>query len=164
MLLDQTGEIEDHWPLTAGSEDVPQHGYALVPLARLGEAIDQDGVYLGAQIPNDTDPRELVQYFGRIGMISVDFPSFADGRGFSIAASLRDLGFSGRLRAEGPVIADQFGYLLACGFDEVDVPEDVAIRQPVEQWLAQLENVSLAYQRRKTGRISVLEQRKAASA
>lgn len=162
MLLDQTGEIEDHWPLVAGGEAIPLQGYALVPLARLDEALERDGVYLGAQVPNDSDPQDVVPYFNRLGMISVDFPSFADGRGFSIAASLRDLGFSGRLRAEGPVIADQFGYLLACGFDEVNMPEDVAIRQPADQWLAQLENVSLAYQRRKTGRISVLEQRRVA--
>lgn len=163
MLLDRSGEIEDHWPLIAGEDSLPNHGYALVPLARINEALSLSGVYLGAQIPNDTDPRELVQHFGRLGLISIDFPSFADGRGFSIAACLRDLGFGGRLRAEGPVISDQFGYLLSCGFDEVDVPDDVALRQPLEHWMAQLDTISLAYQRRKTGRVSVLDQRRAAA-
>ncbi len=163
MLLDRTGEIEDHWPLIAGQDSLPDDGYALVPLARINEALSLSGVYLGAQIPNDTDPRVLEQYFGRLGLISIDFPSFADGRGFSIAACLRDLGFGGRLRAEGPVISDQFSYLLSCGFDEVNVPQDVAIRQPLEQWMAQLETVSLAYQRRKTQRASVLDQRRAAT-
>ena len=162
MLLDHTGEIENHWPLIADSDPLPQHGYALVPLARLDEALEMTGIYLAAQIPNNTAPQDLVPYFGRLGMISVDFPSFSDGRGFSIAASLRDLGFGGRLRAEGPVIADQFGYLLASGYDEINVPDDVAIRQPADQWLAQLNNVSLAYQRRRTGRISVLDQRRQA--
>ncbi|MEM7211032.1 MAG: DUF934 domain-containing protein [Pseudomonadota bacterium] len=162
MLLNASGEIEDHWPLIADSDALPDQGYALVPLARIDSALEHSGVYLGLQAPNDTAPDDLVRYFGRLGLISVDFPSFADGRGFSIAASLRDKGFSGRLRAEGPVIADQFGYLLSCGFDEVNVPDDVAIRQPVDQWLEQLENVSLAYQRRQTGRVSVLDQRLAA--
>lgn len=162
MLLDHTGEIEDHWPLIADQDPFPEHGYALVPFARLDEALKQPGIYLAAQIPNNTQPQDMVPYFNRLGMISVDFPSFSDGRGFSIAASLRDLGFSGRLRAEGPVIADQFGYLLASGFEEVNVPDDVAHRQPADQWLAQLSNVSLAYQRRSTGRISVLDQRRRA--
>ncbi|MGD1926169.1 MAG: DUF934 domain-containing protein [Paracoccaceae bacterium] len=159
MLLDQSGEIEDHWPLLADGNAVPNAGYALVPLARLDEARDQDGVYLGAQVPNDADPETLSQHFGRLGLISVDFPSFSDGRGFSIAARVRDLGFTGRMRAEGPVIADQFGYLLSCGFDEVSVPDDVAIRQPAEQWLAQLDRISLSYQRGRSGRTSVLDQR-----
>ena len=163
MLLDRTGEIEDHWPLIADLDALPDQGYALVPLARLSEALSNQSIYLGAQVPNDTDPHDLLPYFGRLGLISVDFPSFADGRGFSIAAMLRDLGFGGRMRAEGPVIADQFSYLLSCGFQEVNVPEDVAIRQPLEQWMAQLDTVSLAYQRRKTERKSVLDQRRAAS-
>ena len=162
MLLDRTGEIEDHWPLIADSDALPSHGYALVPLARLPQALDQSGVYLGAQIPNNTDPGDLVSFFGRLGLISIDFPSFTDGRGFSIAASLRDLGFAGRLRAEGPVISDQFSYLLSCGFDEVNVPEDIAIRQPLDHWMAQLDTVSLAYQRRKSERASVLDQRRSA--
>ncbi|MEM9060122.1 MAG: DUF934 domain-containing protein [Pseudomonadota bacterium] len=159
MLLDKSGEIEDHWPLIADSDELPDQGYALVPLARLDEAIEHDRVYLGARMPNDAEPRDLIHYFGRLGLISVDFPSFADGRGFSIAARLRDLGFTGRMRAEGPVIADQFGYLLACGYDEVAVPDDVAVRQPADQWISQLSRVSLAYQRGRTGRTSVLDQR-----
>ena len=163
MLLDRTGEIEDHWPLIADSDPLPKQGYALVPLARLPEAMEQTGVYLGAQIPNHTDPDDMIPHFGRLGLISIDFPSFADGRGFSIAACLRDLGFAGRLRAEGPVISDQFSYLLSCGFDEVNVPEDIAIRQPLDHWLAQLGTVSLAYQRRKTERASVMEQRRSAT-
>ena len=162
MLLDRSGEIEDHWPEISDSEPLPAQGYALVPLVRLKDATDADGVYLGASVPNDTDPEELVSWFGRLGLISVDFPSFADGRGFSIAASLRERGFAGRLRADGPVIADQFEYLLSCGFDEVKVPEDVAIRQPPAHWTSQLDRISMAYQRRPGTRASILDQRRRA--
>ncbi len=51
------------------------------------------------------------------------------------------------LRASGPLIADQFPQALACGFDEVEIPPASAARQPVEQWLAALSRISLAYQR-----------------
>ena len=113
----------------------------------------------GVLVPNDAEPESLKPLFPRLGLIAVDFPSFADGRGFSIAVRLRDLGFSGRLRACGPVIADQFAYLLSCGFDEVSVPEDVADRQPADQWMAQLSKFTAGYQRGRTSTRSILDQR-----
>lgn len=164
MLLDAGGEIEDLWPCIADHEPLPASGRALVPAARLAEALKVKALELGVEVPNNTDPRKLAPRFDRLTMISVEFPAFADGRGFSIATVLREQGFRGRLRASGPVIADQFAYLLACGFDEVQVPETVALRQPVEQWMAQLGRVTLAYQRGRPIRASILEQRRRAAA
>lgn len=161
MLLDAGGELEDHWPLIADETDLPTMGYALVPAVRLPKAVAHADLYLGALIPNDTDPEALRPHLDRLGLIAIDFPSFADGRGFSIAKRLRALGYIGRLRAHGPVIADQFAYLLACGFDEVLLPDDVAIRQPVEHWKAQLGRISLGYQRGRTGKTSIPDQRRA---
>jgi uncharacterized protein (DUF934 family) len=162
MLLDRNGELEDLWTAVADHAPLPQMGYALVPFPRLAEALAHGGLYLGIEIPNHCDPARLVPHFERLGLVAVDFPGFADGRGFSIAAKLRETGFRGRLRASGPVIADQFAYLLACGFDEVLVPETVALRQPPEQWARQLSTVTLAYQRGRPVRASILDQRRAA--
>ena len=158
MLLDRTGEIDDLWPVAG--EDLPKAGRSLVPLARLDKAMET-GLELGVEIPNTTDAVELKPYYGRLAMISVDFPSFADGRGFSISRQLRAEGFLGRLRASGPVISDQFTYLLDCGFDEVAVPDDVALRQPAEHWLAQLNAISTGYQRGFADRGSILDRRRA---
>ena len=87
-------------------------------------------------LASDTDPEVLQDHLPNIPMIRVDFPSFADGRGFSIARRLRDMGFKGRLRAKGHVIADQYAMARRSGFDEVEIDEDLAARQPEEQWLA----------------------------
>ena len=87
-------------------------------------------------LASDTDPEVLQDHLPNIPMIRVDFPSFADGRGFSIARRLRDMGFKGRLRAKGHVIADQYAMARRSGFDEVEIAEDLAARQPEEQWLA----------------------------
>lgn len=162
MLLDASGEIEDLWPCIPDHEPLPAEGRALIPLPRLAEALKEDELELGLELPNNTDPNGIAPHFGRLGLISVEFPAFSDGRGFSIAAVLRELGYRGRLRASGPVIADQFAYLLACGFEEVQVPDTVALRQPVEQWLAQLSRVTLGYQRGRPVRASILDQRRAA--
>ncbi|MEM6946040.1 MAG: DUF934 domain-containing protein [Pseudomonadota bacterium] len=158
-LLDRTGEIAERWTFVEGDDPVPNDlapggpvsdGAVILPYARLGEALllaaERPGK-TGLHLENDVDPRPLAEHFGVLSLISVAFPSFADGRGFSIGRRLRDLGYEGRLRATGPVIADQFAYLLECGFDEVWLPAAVANRQPVESWLAQLSKVNLSYQR-----------------
>ncbi len=98
---------------------------------------DADGVSaLAADVPNDFDVTRLSDEIDRIDLIRVAFPSAADGRGFSQARQLRILGFQGRLRAAGPVIADQYAMARRSGFDEVEIPDDLAARQPEEQWLA----------------------------
>lgn len=159
MLIDRSGPIPDPWPRVEGDAALPAQGLALVDLDRLGEA-RAAGLTVGVHLPNTTDPRGLAGALDGVALVSVAFPSFADGRGFSIARCLRALGFAGRLRATGPVIADQFGYLLEAGFDEAKIPDDVARRQPPEQWLATLARVTLGYQRGVGGgRGSILDRR-----
>ena len=69
-------------------------------------------------------------------MVRIAFPSFADGRGFTLARLLRLQGYAGRLRASGHVIADQYAMARRAGFDEVEIDEALAARQPEDQWLA----------------------------
>ncbi|SDJ49157.1 DUF934 domain-containing protein [Aliiruegeria lutimaris] len=84
----------------------------------------------------DTVTKALAPLVGAVGLIRIDFPSFADGRGFSIARALRRMGYSGRLRARGHVLADQYAMARRSGFDEVEIDESLAARQPEDQWLA----------------------------
>lgn len=83
----------------------------------------------------DTPLADLPSHLGR-ALIAIDFPAFTDGRGFSLARRLRELGFRGRLRAAGRLIADQYAMARRVGFDEVEVAPDIAARQPAEQWIA----------------------------
>ncbi len=86
-------------------------------------------------LPPDTAPDELVDHLHR-ALIAIEFPVFSDGRGFSLARLLRDMGYEGRLRAVGRLIADQYAMARRVGFDEVEVAPDIADRQPQDQWLA----------------------------
>jgi uncharacterized protein (DUF934 family) len=55
-------------------------------------------------------------------MIAVNFPQFADGRGYSIARLLRErYQWRGELRAIGDVLRDQLFYLSSCGFDAFEL-------------------------------------------
>ncbi|MBV1863115.1 MAG: DUF934 domain-containing protein [Rhodobacteraceae bacterium] len=88
----------------------------------------------GLHVPNTVSAEELQPHFKGVSLIRIDFPNFTDGRGFSIARHLRLLGYSGRLRAFGHVIADQYTMARRCGFDEVEVDQSLATRQPLEDW------------------------------
>lgn len=85
-------------------------------------------------LASDAIPANLANRLPYLKAIRVDFPSFADGRGFTIARQLRLMGFEGRLRAKGHVIADQYAMARRSGFDEVEISAELAARQPEDQW------------------------------
>jgi len=102
-------------------------------------------------VASDTDPDELIDRLGKARMVRVDFPSSADGRGFTIARVLRLKGFTGRLRAKGHVLADQYAMARRSGFDEVEIDDELAARQPEDQWLARANWQDNNYQARLRG-------------
>lgn len=99
------------------------------------DALAANSVARGLDLPSDTDPEMLAGRLDCIDLIRIDFPSFADGRGFTIARQLRLMGYSRRLRAGGHVIADQYAMARRAGFDEVEISDEMAARQPEDQWL-----------------------------
>ena len=97
-------------------------------------------------IPNNATAESLIGLFDSVAMIRIPFPSFADGRGFSIAQRLRHIGYKGRLRAVGHVLADQYGFARSCGFDEIEIDDALAARQPEDQWMARTPTPESSYQ------------------
>lgn len=102
-------------------------------------------------LSNIDDPEALVPYLPTLELIRVAFPAFNDGRGFTLARRLRALGYSGRLRATGPVLADQYAMIRRTGFDEVEIPDDLAARQPAPQWAFRADWQAHDYQSRLRG-------------
>ncbi|OYW57912.1 MAG: oxidoreductase [Rhodobacterales bacterium 12-65-15] len=96
----------------------------------LADLADQTAVDLA----NTDDPQVLVGRLDQLTLIRVAFPAFNDGRAFTIARRLRELGYTGQLLALGPVIADQYAMLRRVGFDGAEIPDDLAQRQPADQW------------------------------
>ena len=101
-------------------------------------------------LPADVQPED-VTLTPALKMIRVDFPSSADGRGFTIARALRLRGYTGRLRARGHVLADQYAMARRAGFDEVEIDADLAARQPEDQWILRADWRAHDYQERLRG-------------
>ncbi len=132
ILVTDTGFSSDDWA---------------APIVALNDARPGVGIDLAAS----NDPLELAGRLEDTPLIRVDFPSFADGRGFTIARQLRLMGYKGRLRARGHLIADQYAMARRAGFDEVEISPDLAARQPEEQWLFRADWQAHDYQARLRG-------------
>lgn len=136
--------IDDVWTLVRDAEAGAPAGPAILPLAlwktlRDSRAAADTGVWLA---PAD-DPAELAGAVAELPVIAVDFPQFADGRGYSIGRLLRErYGFAGELRAIGDVLRDQLYPLEQVGFNAFSLRED---RDPAKD-IAGLHDFSLGYQ------------------
>ncbi|KAF0230540.1 MAG: hypothetical protein FD175_1492 [Beijerinckiaceae bacterium] len=162
-LLDAGGRFVADRFHRFNSGEATDHPCVLVSLADLPAVLavrgDQE---IGVEIANTVEIAALAPHFDALALIGIAFPAYADGRGFSLAKRLRRDGFTGTLRAIGPLIADQFAYALACGFDEVELPEANAARQPAEHWVKAAAAFSATYQRGYAREASILDQRRAA--
>lgn len=113
---------------------VTDAGFAPAPVR---DSVSLAGLTSGAKVldlSNTDDPAALEGQLGQLTLIRVAFPAFSDGRAFTIARRLRMMGYTGQLLALGPVIADQYAMLRRVGFDGAEIPDEIAARQPVDQW------------------------------
>ena len=98
---------------------------------------------LGVWLASADRPEVLKGDIAHFQVIAIDFPKFADGRGYSIAYNLRArLGYAGELRAIGDVLRDQLFYMSRVGFDAFATRED----RNIHDALKGLTDFSEAYQ------------------
>jgi uncharacterized protein (DUF934 family) len=116
--------IDDSWTVLDSAEEARPGQPALMPLANYlaQPQPTAHGVWLG---PTD-DAATLEPYLATLPLIAVRFPSFGDGRGYSIAALLRRSGYRGDLQAIGDVLVDQLHMLRRVGFTSFALRADQA--------------------------------------
>jgi len=92
---------------------------------------------------NGEDPvDQLLLLASRFEMIALEFPILRDGRSFSIARELRVTGFSGQIRAVGETSRDKLQFLERCGFDAVELDDELFRREHLEAYT----EISVQYQ------------------
>ncbi|RKP56714.1 DUF934 domain-containing protein [Pararobbsia silviterrae] len=128
--------VDDDWLVVRAAEDgglpppdaLPA-GKVIVPFsywkAARAELSARGASQVAVWFAPDDEPAEIVDDFGAIALIAIDFPVFRDGRGYSIARLLRErYGYTGEIRAIGDVLRDQLLYMSRCGFDAFAVRAD----------------------------------------
>ena len=145
-LIKDRKVVDDTWTLVADDADVPAAGDVIVGLARFtadADALLGRGGKVGVRVDPTDDVAPLAPYTDKLEVIAVNFPKFADGRGYSKARLLRDRhGYKGELRAVGDVLADQLYLMLRCGIDAFALKDgkDAALS------IACLDDLNVAYQ------------------
>jgi len=127
-LIKQSVIVENVWQkLEADFSDSIENKAVLVPLDHFLENPDLviGNAQAGVWLESDQGPEKLEPFIEQLALIAINFPKFADGRGYSYARILRDrLNYQGELRAIGDVLHDQLFYLKRCGFDSFAIRED----------------------------------------
>lgn len=144
--------VADSFSLLADDADVPAGGDVIVTLARY--LAERDTLLghtgkLGVLVPPGSDWSALPQDFDRLGLIAVEIPKFADGRGFSIGRLLRERdGYAGELRAIGGFFLDQIPFLKRVGFDSFQTEDPLVIKGLADgRWPEVTEYLQPAFER-----------------
>lgn len=119
-LINLTSVLENEWTLVDQEATEIPSGKVIVPLAtwlEQKETLKARGD-VAVLLFGDSDPYELEDSVADLPLIAVNFPAFADGRGYSLARLLRErLNYEGELRAVGDVLIDQLNFMKRCGFN-----------------------------------------------
>jgi uncharacterized protein (DUF934 family) len=143
--------VADSWqqlkPEAGGSSfSVVPAGDVIVPLAFWLERRDlllSRAGRLGVWLDSHEEPAAIAGDLDRFALVAVNFPTFGDGRGYSIARLLRErYGYEGELRAIGEVVRDHLFFMAGCGFDAFLLRDD----QDPEEALTAFGDFSDAYQ------------------
>ncbi len=95
-------------------------------LQEVRELVSQHASRLGVWVTSDTDTGVLLglpEFLLQQDLIVIHVPVFTDGRGFSYAQTLRQIGYEGEIRIAGKFGRDQIAYLLRAGVDSFVLSE-----------------------------------------
>ena len=145
-LLKEGKLVEDGWTHLDDEAAAPAGKPVTVSLARWqseGDSLKASGIPLGVRLTGDDAVEDIAVDLESLQLVAIAFPTFMDGRGYSMARILRErYGYAGEIRATGKVLRDQASLMVRCGFDAFELAPHVA----PEDWLAGLEEVHVQYQ------------------
>jgi uncharacterized protein (DUF934 family) len=121
VLIDTDKIISDPWHHYDGSaENIPRNSPCLLPIE---EWIEHPAIWndyasdLGVILTGPDEPGRLTGRLSELALVAFDFTE--DKRGFRHAQELRvQMGFTGTIRAVGPILAEEVPLLASCGFDQ----------------------------------------------
>ncbi|MCK5881264.1 MAG: DUF934 domain-containing protein [Sinobacterium sp.] len=148
-IIKDAAIINDNYQVIAKDADITSvsqlpTGDIILPLDLYLNLKDELGERLvGVWLDSDQAPQPLAESLNSLALVAINFPAFADGRGYSYAYILRmQLAFKGEIRAIGDVLQDQMHYLNRSGFNSFAMRED----QNLEQAIVRLKDFSKSYQ------------------
>jgi uncharacterized protein (DUF934 family) len=121
QVLKDNCVINDSWTILSEDSETLPNGDILLSYNQwqnLSDQIENHNGSIGVVIEGNAEIEEIIEPLLDLPLIAINFPKFADGRGFSAASLLRErYNYSGEIRAVGGFIRDQLYLLSRCGFN-----------------------------------------------
>ena len=123
--LRTTRSVRDTWLILGNDDALPASGrrdraFRAAAAANSSFLARRSGK-LGVVFANVDRAEALATFLPRLSVIVLHFPAFNDGRAYSLARQLREIGYRGELRATGNVLPDQLQFMLQVGFDAFEI-------------------------------------------
>ncbi|WP_119395641.1 DUF934 domain-containing protein [Salinibius halmophilus] len=143
-LINNLGELTNEQFVRVDGNELPSEGNLLLSVEQWQANREQlSGRTIGVWLKSDEFAEQIAADLEKLALVAIEFPKFADGRGYSTARLLRErYQFAGPVRAIGDVLLDQLQYMHRCGFDQFELRDD----QKVENAVKTLNYFSEAYQ------------------
>ncbi len=135
--------VTDDWVRLADDAPLPGGGgHVIVGFARWQaekSILRASDLVCGVWLDAHQSSEVLCDDLDSLDLVALNFPAFADGRGFTSGRVLRErYGFRGQIRATGAFILDQIDLLRRCGFDAFETEKPEVIRGIMRNTLAQV--------------------------
>jgi phosphoadenosine phosphosulfate reductase len=127
----------DPWRRLDAAQELPTSGQILMALddwhrrapLRAHVPATLSNVAFGLMLEPDDLVGEIAADLPHLGLVTIAFPKFTDGRGYSMAQLIRTrYGFKGQLRAVGDVLFDQLQLMARSGFNAFEITDAATIR------------------------------------
>jgi uncharacterized protein (DUF934 family) len=146
QVLKDNSVIEDIWLVLDESFNSFPDSDLLIPFNQWESLAEQRANHdgrIGVIIEGNAEIEEIIKPLLNLPLIAINFPKFADGRGFSCARLLRErYHYKGEIRAVGGFMRDQLFLLQRCGFNAFKFADDINLIEAAES----LQDFSETYQ------------------
>jgi uncharacterized protein (DUF934 family) len=136
QILKNTEVVSDNWILLDETAESLPTGNVLLSYEQWQNFADQLSNHsgsLGVWLEGHAEIEQIIEPLLDLPLIAINFPKFADGRGFSSARLIRErYNYSGELRAIGGFIRDQLYLLKRCGFNAFQFSDENELSDAAE--------------------------------
>ena len=136
QILKDTQVVSDNWILLDENADSIPNGDILLSFEQwqnFAEQLNNHSGSIGVWLEGHAEIEQIIEPLLNLPLIAINFPKFADGRGFSAARLIRErYNYSGELRAIGGFIRDQLYLLKRCGFNAFQFSDENELSDAAE--------------------------------
>ncbi len=149
-LINQNAILNDEWHLLDSADEASSLVNAIVSGDfALNNAEAVMAAKCGILLTPDAQLEDYKALLSAVPLVAIEFPAFADGRGYSLARLLKErYQFEGEIRAIGDVLIDQLFFMKRCGFDTYALKDGLSAEKALNYFQTFQDPYQMAYDKK----------------